>query len=312
MVSRISCFSASIPRVGERDQLLGRQHLEGAAAAAEPAAEQAVGQALERAVGHPLFQPDRRRLELTPMGTALHERAGRMLRLLAETGEEIGAITGVRSGSLRLAGDTTVGVYVLPNALAAFHERHGDIALSLEVVNRAGVRDLLLAGSVDLGVVGRLWEDGRIEGEPFLENELMCFSAPHHPLVKREPLQPHDLLDGPLLLREPGSGTRESAERILRQAGVDPVPVMEMASNGALKNMVAGGLGVTVLSIHAVRLELRLGLLRSLSVEGFPVRRMWHIAWSHERFLTPAAAAFRSFLHESQWRQELSLALVSE
>lgn len=64
---------------------------------------------------------------------------------------------------------------------------------------------------------------------------------------------------------------------------------MEMASNGALKRAVAGGLGVTVLSTQAVRLELAMGLLHPLTVAGFPVRRLWHVAWAHDRVLSPAA-----------------------
>ena len=161
-------------------------------------------------------------------------------------------------------------------------------------------------------MVGTLWDDDRLEAEPFLDNALMCFSAPNHPLVEREPLRPADLLEGPLLLREVGSGTREFAERILRSSGTEPLAAMEMASNGALKRAVAGGLGVTVLSTYAVRLELQLGLLRPLRVEGFPVRRQWHVTWTKDRLLSPAAGAFKAFLHSAGWRDTLSAALGSE
>ena len=140
----------------------------------------------------------------------------------------------------------------------------------------------------------------------------MCFCAPTHPLVDRQPLQPADLLDGPLLLRERGSGTRESAERILRGAGIEPVAAMEMASNGALKRAVAGGLGVTVLSTYAVRLKLQLGLLRPLDVQGFPAERMWHVTWARDRLLSPAAAACKAFLQSPDWRHALAVPLGSE
>ncbi|HEY8634159.1 MAG TPA: LysR family transcriptional regulator [Candidatus Dormibacteraeota bacterium] len=269
-------------------------------------------QALARSMGHPLFHPGRRTLELTPVGSALSERAGRILALVRETSEALDDIAGLRSGSVRIAGDTTAGIYVLPDALAAFHAQHPDIQLSLEVVNRKTVRELLLGGDADLGVAGRLWEDDLLEAEPFIDNELACFSAPNHPLVHREPLEPSALLDGPLLLREPGSGTRESAEEILRAHAVDPQPAMQMASNGALKRTVAKGLGVTVLSSYAVRLELELNLLHRLQVRGFPVRRMWHVIWARERILSPAAQAFRRHLHATDWRLELTIPLGRE
>jgi DNA-binding transcriptional LysR family regulator len=269
-------------------------------------------QALARAVGRPLLDPGSRAPVLTAVGRALHDRAGRILAMVGDAQEAMDDVAGLRAGRVHVAGDTTVGIYVLPDAMAAFHREHPGVALSLDVVNRAQVRELLLEGIADVGVIGTLWDDDVLDAEPFLENSLMCFCAPGHPLAEREPLQPVDLLDGPLLLREPGSGTRESAERILRDAGVEPVPAMEMASNGALKRAVAGGLGVTVLSTYAVRLELQVGLLRPLRVAGFPVERMWHVTWTRERLLSPAAAAFRAFLHSPDWRASLAIPLGSE
>ncbi len=266
-------------------------------------------QALSRGVGAALVQPGGRRVELTAAGRALYERAGRILAMVDDAQEAIADIGGLRAGKVNVAGDTTVGIYVLPDALAAFRRRHSGVALRLEVVNRTRVREMLLTGAVEIGVVGSLWDDRLLAAEPFLDNALMCFSAPGHPLVEREPLRPADLLDGPLLLREPGSGTRESAERILRNAGVEPAATMEMASNGALKRAVAGGLGVTVLSVYAVRLELQLGLLRPLRVDGFPVRSLWHVVTARERILSPAASAFRTFLHSPEWRDSLQLPL---
>lgn len=269
-------------------------------------------QALARAVGEPLLEPGSRAPVLTATGQALYERAGRILAMLGDAEEAIADIAGLRAGKVHVAGDTTVGIYVLPDAVAAFHRRYPGVALSLDVVNRARVRELLLNGTADIGVVGSLWDDDLLAAEPFLDNSLMCFCAPNHPLAAREPLQPADLIDGPLLLRERGSGTRESAERILRDGGVEPVAAMQISSNGALKRAVAGGLGVTVLSTYAVRLEVQLGLLRPLQVQGFPVQRLWHITWARERLLTPAAGAFREFLHGPDWRQALSQPLGSD
>jgi DNA-binding transcriptional LysR family regulator len=269
-------------------------------------------QALARAAGQPLLDPGIRQPTLTAAGLALYERAGRILATVSDAQEALEDIAGLRAGRVHVVGDTTVGIYVLPDAVAAFHREHPGVAMSLDVVNRVRVRDLLLTGRADVGVVGTLWDDDLLEAEPFLANSLMCFCAPSHPLITREPLNPADLLDGPLLLRERGSGTRESAERILRGAGIEPVAAMEMASNGALKRAVAGGLGVTVLSTYAVRLELQLGLLRPLAVHGFPVQRMWHVTWARDRLPSPAAAAFRAFLHTPDWRHALSVPLGSE
>lgn len=269
-------------------------------------------QSLERSIGFAVFQSSRRTIELTEVGSALHERAGRILALVRETSDALDDIAGLKTGSVAIAADTTAGIYVLPDAMAAFRKRHAEIGLSLDVVNRKRVRELLLSGDADIGVAGRLWDDDLLEAAPFLENELKCFSAPDHPLAGRQSVEPAELLDGPLLLRETGSGTKESSEAILREHGVDPRPAMEMASNGALKRAVARGLGVTILSTYAVRLEVELGHLTVVPVRGFPVSRRWHVVWVRERILSPAVQAFRKHLLAPDWRQELSVPLTSE
>ncbi len=85
-----------------------------------------------------------------------------------------------------------------------------------------------------------------------------------------------------------------------------------MASNGALKRAVARGLGVTILSTHAVRLELQLGTLHPLQVRGFPVHRMWHVMWARDHVLGPAAQAFHQHLLAPDWRLELDVPLGCE
>jgi DNA-binding transcriptional LysR family regulator len=266
-------------------------------------------QTLARALGQPLFQTGRN-FELTPVGRAVHERAGLVLALIRETGEAIDELVGLKRGAVRVAGDTTVSVYVLPDALAAFHRLHPDIELSLEVVRRDVVRDLLLRGEVDIGILSVTGNDPLLAYEPLMENEFMCFAAPTHPLASRKNLEPRDLAGAPLMVREPGSGTREASDEVLNPVGVRPDVVM--ANNGALKRAVAGGLGATIISVHSVHLELSLGLLKALDVKGFPVCRTWHSAWVAERLLSPAAQAFRTFLAGSEWRQNLKVSLGVE
>lgn len=264
-------------------------------------------QAVARAVGYPLFQPVRGSTTLTAIGRALYDKARRILELVHETGEAIDDIAGLRQGSVTIAGDTTVSAYVLPDALSAFHRERPGIDLNLLAVNRMQVREALLTGQADLGVVSQLWENDVLEGEPLLDNEYCCVIAPKHPLVARQPLTCEHLRKGPLLLREVGSGTREAADSVLSPLGI--LPDLEMASNGALKRAVAGGMGLTILSKHAVQLEMALGMLQTLEVEGFPVRRPWQVVWARERLLSPATQAFRQFLRTADWRLTLPVPL---
>src|SRR5215471_13459779 len=116
-------------------------------------------QALTKSVGHPLINPSRRSPQLTAVGKVLYDRASRILSAVGDAEQAIDDLVELRAGTLRIAGDTTVGTYVLPDALAGFHRLYPHVELSLDVVNRTAVRDLVVDGTADFGVVGRLWED---------------------------------------------------------------------------------------------------------------------------------------------------------
>src|ERR1700674_5172862 len=116
-------------------------------------------QALARAAGQALLDPGIRQPTLTAAGQALYERAGRILAAVGDAQQALEDIAGLRAGRVHVVGDTTVGIYVLPDAVAAFHREHPGVAMSLDVVNRAQVRELLLEGVADVGVVGTLWEE---------------------------------------------------------------------------------------------------------------------------------------------------------
>jgi len=87
---------------------------------------------------------------------------------------------------------------------------------------------------------------------------------------------------------------------------------MELASNGAIKRAVARGLGVSILSRHAVALELELGHVIELPVTGFPLRRQWHLVHRRDHRLSPAGEAFLAFIADGSWRAEIGETLTTD
>ncbi len=144
--------------------------------------------ALSAAVAAPLFEEIGRRIHLTSAGTLLYEHASRIIADFEMAGQALDELHGLRRGLLRLAGDTTVGIYVLPDVLGVFREAHPDIDVSLDVGNRQHVYDRLVENATDFAVVGRLWPRSSIPltARPFLPNELIAIAAPRHPLDGRD------------------------------------------------------------------------------------------------------------------------------
>jgi len=269
---------------------------------------------LARALGTPLFQATVRRTQLTVAGELLHEHAGRILAECRAAGRAIDELRGLRRGSLRVYGDTTVGIYVLPDVLGSFKEVHPAIDVYLDVGNRDQLFDRFETGAADFGVIGHLWEHPAVplEVQPFLPNELIAIASPRHPLARASHVSLDRLADEPFIVREPGSGTRETADAALQRSGREVRILMELASNGAIKRAVARGLGVSILSRYAVSLELQLGLVVELPVTGFPLHRQWHLVHRRDHRPSPAGEAFLAFIADGDWRKGIGETLTTD
>ena len=251
-----------------------------------------------------MFETVGRRVQPTEVGRLLFEHAGRILAEFEAADRAIDELRGLKRGLLRVSGDTTVGIYVLPDLLGAFKSGHPDVDVRLDVGNRDHVYQRIFDGDADFAVVGRLRDRPAVPLviEPFLPNELIAIVAPGHPLATAVRVSLARLAREPFIVREPGSGTRETADEALAHAPNPVHIVMELASNGAIKRAVARGLGVAIVSRHSVSLELGLGLVVEVPVTGFPLHRQWHLVYPRGRRLGPVGTAFLAFVADGGWR----------
>ncbi len=258
---------------------------------------------LERATQLTLLEQWGRQLALTDEGRELYTHAQEVTAAADEVRrsmEEAAPVTGeiAKGVPLRVAGDTTVGTYVLPSLMGVFHQRRPDVVLNLRVANRAAVRAALLAGEIDLAIAGR---PPAVEGlvvEPFLDNLLVAIASPEHVLAGQSRIALSRLAEELFLMREVGSGTRAAVEELFEVWGIPLHIGMVLGHVEAIKRAVAAGLGVSVLSEMAVRREIRSGMLTILDVEHFPMQRHWYIARLEQRPLNASATEFLAFLRE--------------
>jgi LysR family transcriptional regulator, low CO2-responsive transcriptional regulator len=256
---------------------------------------------LERATQLLLLEQWGKRLALTDEGRELYAHAQQVVSAADEAWRAMAELRGsasTESVPLRVAADTTVGTYVLPHLLGAFHQQRSTIALSLRIANRAEVRACLLAGEADLVIAGRPPAIDGLLVEPFLQNPLVAVASPHHVLAAQSQIPLARLAEEMFLLREVGSGTRAAVEELFEIAGVPLKIGMVLGHVEAIKQAVAAGLGVSVLSEAAVMREVQYGTLAILHVEHFPIQRRWYIARLTEHILLPSALEFIEFLRE--------------
>ena len=268
---------------------------------------------LERATQLVLFEQRGKHLRLTDEGHELYAHAQQVVSCADEAWwameERRGSMATV-SRPLRVAADTTVGTYVLPHLLGAFHLQHPNVALQLNVANRASVRSSLMTGEVDLVIAGRPPEVEGLVAEPFLPNPLVVVASSEHILAGQSRISLARLSEEVFLQREEGSGTRAAVEEVFEIAGIPLKVGMVLGHVEAIKHAVAAGLGVSVLSALAVKREAQYGILSILDVEMFPIQRRWYIARLSERPLTANVDAFIKFLHE--YRQKSVSGLINK
>lgn len=241
----------------------------------EPSVSAAVA-TLGREIGVPLVERAGRGIKLTAAGEELARYAAQILGLSDRAVRASREAAG-EAGHLRLVAVTTAGEHVLPPILAAFRVRYPEVEISLEVTNRSTSIARLLGHEADLAVGGRPPSDSDIEGEVFLGNDLVVVGRADHPLRGCRAVGADAIASETWLLREPGSGTRTTTEELWVTLGIEPSSVMTIGSNGAIKQAAGVGLGVTLMSGHAVATELEAGSLALLRVKGTPLQRSWYV-----------------------------------
>lgn len=248
---------------------------------------------LEAAAGQRLVERNGRGSRLTEAGSVLATRAREALAALQAGEEELGALAGLEKGTIHIGASTTPGVYLLPGTLGCFRRDHPNVDVEVEIASTGEIIERLLAGRVQLALVGETSVDERIELTPFLSDEIVGIAKPDLLPIKGGRIKPTVLAEQTLLVRESSSSTRQTTERALAAAGAPIRRVWELDSSEAIKRAAREGLGVAFLSRYAVAEEIERGELASFRLAGQPpIERGLLVARLARRPATPSERGF--------------------
>jgi DNA-binding transcriptional LysR family regulator len=253
---------------------------------------------LEKLLGVMLFEQVGKRLVPTQAAFLLEEHARRVMAEIDAAANALAHLRAIDAGRLAIAASTTIGNYLLPKTLGAFHARYPRVEIALEIKNSREVCDDLSQGRNELGLIESRVDslDESLELIPYQEDELVLIVPPWHPWAGLENIPLAALAEAPLLWRETGSGTRSVLEVALQKANIDLVPKTQFGSNEAIKQAVAANLGVAVISQAAVAAEVAAGWLATVPVAGASLRRTLHVIKRRHGHLSPIAEAFFTLL----------------
>ena len=255
-------------------------------------------QALEAALGTTLLDRRYRRVDLTEAGRTLLPHAKRILEQLDEAREEISSLSGTVSGRLTISASTTPGDYVVPRLLGSFIAAYPEVSVTIDVHDTSEVVDAIEAGRAQLGITGAVVKGARVKSEQFGTDDLVLICPPASPLASRSAVSLADLADESWVQREQGSGTRQVAEALLADNGIDPQElrvVVELGTGEAIVSAVEGGLGIAIVSRHVAEKAIALGSVAQVDAVGLPVSRPLFVVLP-KGTPTRAAEAFREHL----------------
>jgi DNA-binding transcriptional LysR family regulator len=259
-------------------------------------------QALEAALGKPLFQRRGGRVLLTEAGRTLYGYSQRILELHREARREVAGHEAPVTGDLRLAASSIPGEHLLPALLSLFGRKYPHIRVNASVSDSMVVLRQVERGEVSLGLVGRKGDSPHLEARHLASDRMVLVVPPDHAWGRRKRVSFRHLGDHPLILREAGSGLRHCFEKSLERAGLTPADLrvaLELGSNEAIKEAVLRGVGMAILSSYAVRKEIQSGELHALAVAGLKCDRDLYVVWDRRRVLPPPARLFLAFLESN-------------
>ncbi len=250
---------------------------------------------LEELIGQPLFDYVGKKLYLTEAAEALQRASLDIFGRLDNLDMQLTDLEGSLQGQLKLAVESSAK-YFVPHLFAAFRRQYPDVSLQLSVVNRAQAIRRLSDNRDDLVIMSMVPQDMGLVFTPFLNNPIVAVAPLGHPLCTQANLRLQDLEPYPLLVREQGSGTRKACEEYFKEKRVHFSQTLEVASGEAQRECVIAGLGLALLTRHALSRELGSGLLVELPVQELPLYRSWCVVQAKARRQSPVALAFQAFI----------------
>ena len=247
------------------------------------------------AIGLPLYEVIGKKIFLTETGLSLASTAREMCQTWESFEQLVDATKGIARGRLKISVVSTAK-YFMPKLIGSFCKRHPAIDVSLEILNRDGVLERLRGNRDDLYIMSMPPSDLALIDEIVMPNPIVMIAASKDPLVKQAKVSLTELSKHRFILREKGSGTRMAADAHFASSKFRPNIRLELGSNEAIKEAVAGGLGIGVISQHALHGHQKEHGASVIQVPGFPLRSSWHLVHLAAKNLSPVAEAFKQHL----------------
>lgn len=237
---------------------------------------------LERQFDVRLFERVGKRLQLSEVGRSLRPRAEALCEQAWQLEADLAG--GAEAGDLRVGATLSIGNYLCAPLMARFMREHPGSRVRLHVANTVEIARQVKNFEIDVGLVEGELSDPELEVTRWRDDELCVFAAPSHPLAARASLGDDDLKSAAWILREQGSGTRQTFERAMHGLLPELQVVLELEHTEAIKSAVKAGLGLGCVSRVALVDAFKHGSLVPCRVPGRDFRRFFFFVVHRQKF----------------------------
>ncbi|GLX84877.1 transcriptional regulator [Thalassotalea loyana] len=249
---------------------------------------------LSELLGVELYHQRGKKIVITEVGQTVYNAAQQIANNFENLSIELNAFNGLQAGTLRLCIVSTAQNF-MPRILGPFCRQYPNIDVELSIRNRKTVIERAMQNRDDFYVLSHCPDDLALNKVPFLDNDLVVIAPERHELTRKAQVSLNRIQHYPFILREKGSGTRTTIDKFCQKHNISLRQRMMVESNDAIKNMVAEGLGLAILSRHSVENGSNQGIV-TLAVEHFPIVSDWYLVHSKQRKLSLLAQAFSDYI----------------
>ena len=261
---------------------------------------------MERTLSLRLFDRTEREARLTKAGEIFLGYASKILTIRKELLNALSEFSQGIRGELSLGASTIPGEYLLPKLMGDFKRTHPHFTLSLKISDTKEIVQEVLQGHIEFGLIGAKLNHSSLRYEKYEEDKIIIVSPSGHPLTRKKKVNFEDLLKEPWIIREEGSGTQMTVEKVLRKKGrtlKDFNVVMEMGSTSSVKEALKARLGLAFISRRAVEEELDRNLFTVITPEGMEsISRQIYIVSHQGKSHSPIGMEFLRFLKKQRER----------
>jgi DNA-binding transcriptional LysR family regulator len=241
-------------------------------------------------------------VSMTPEGKVLYDYAKRILRLRDEAKEKISRLKESESGSIFISASTIPATYILPSLLNRFKGVYPDIRAYIQTHDSEETLEMILDNQAEIGFIGKQTFNRRLNVESLWRDRLVLAVPADHSWVKKKYVTLDEVSKEPFVIRERGSATREILEEYLRKNTDMSFSkfnvVCEMGSSEAVKEAIIAGLGVSILSIHAIKRELKQNILIEIPIQDCGIQRYFYLIYKKQFSLMHYHKLFLEFVKE--------------